>query len=431
MSFRLHLESPDGDNRILLWNPKDSSMIWEDNGQSLIYQEEEVPDYKVVEKFSPSKPLKGKSASVKSLKIQMGLSCNYDCSYCSQAVHQHEATVSLTNDVDEFLKNIDWIEGEPEKVQFWGGEPFVYWAKLKRMVPALRAKWPSANFGMVTNGSLIKKEQLEFIEEFDIGIAMSHDGPGQYLRGPDPLEDPEIVRSVRYLTENRPNKFNFTAVLTQKNNDPDTIREYLSQRVGVPVRLDFEGIVHSHDERVGGWTQEDYSNMKANIVSTFLKGNAANYGLFEMKMGSIIQNAAEQRSQYTAGQKCGMDQRDQIAVDLKGNVMTCHSVGAQGEHNIGKMDNVDAVELNTSWLWTERPDCPSCPVQPLCGGSCMYLDGEDWRVSCENEYQFNTAILSGVVFTMTGMLVTKIEGKHTRPHVTRKLDLIPVVSIAA
>ena len=35
-----------------------------------------------------------------------------------------------------------WIADAPEKIELWGGEPFLYWAKIKRLIPALAARFP-------------------------------------------------------------------------------------------------------------------------------------------------------------------------------------------------------------------------------------------------------------------------------------------------
>ncbi|BBI61648.1 hypothetical protein HSBAA_29540 [Vreelandella sulfidaeris] len=38
----------------------------------------------------------------------------------------------------------DWLVGQPQRIEFWGGEPLVYWKKLKLLVPALRERFPDS-----------------------------------------------------------------------------------------------------------------------------------------------------------------------------------------------------------------------------------------------------------------------------------------------
>ena len=116
---------------------------------------------------------------IKILKIQLGLSCNYSCEYCSQRfVPTAEETSS--KHVDKFLENLDsWMKETPKKVEFWGGEPLVYFKTLKPLAEALRIKWPDVKFLMITNGSLLTPEINDWLVEQNVDVGISHDGPGQ------------------------------------------------------------------------------------------------------------------------------------------------------------------------------------------------------------------------------------------------------------
>lgn len=430
MTFELKLLDHENNVDMVLWNPKESSLIWKNEGTPVL-ELDEKSNHLISQPFSPSDPLIGKDSNPTKLKIQLGLSCNYDCSYCNQSLQRNEASVSSMSDVDNFIATMDeWLKEPPMQIQFWGGEPFVYFAKLKKLVPFLRERFPNTQFGMVTNGSMIRAEQREFIEKYDISIAMSHDGQGQHLRGPDPLDDAEVLSSIQKLATERPDKFNFTGVITQNNSDVQAIKKYLNDKLGVPVRMDFEGVVNAHDSRVGIWSETEYDALRASTIKAFTDGNAMDYGIFQSKLSGFVTAITSQRESKTFGQSCGMDRKDMLAVDLNGSVMTCHSTGAGGEHNIGSVKELDKVKLSTSYHWSNRPDCSSCPVQTICGGSCMYLTGDDWKVSCENEYQFNMGILAGILFLITGRLLIEVNGDHTRPTVTRSEKLIPVMQIA-
>ena len=63
-----------------------------------------VPDAKPFTSMGASSPegygVQVCEAVVGQLKIQLGLSCNYSCSYCGQAAEINAATVTKTADVD-------------------------------------------------------------------------------------------------------------------------------------------------------------------------------------------------------------------------------------------------------------------------------------------------------------------------------------------
>src|SRR5262245_26528329 len=246
--YTLHCRAQTGETVRLFYNPHTSELLDENGGPV-------VPDsapaaFRDALRISPSAPGR-KSSAPRMLKIQLGLRCNYSCSYCSQASHIESAAVTRTADADRFLAALEqWLTGAPERIEFWGGEPFVYFAKLKKLVPALRERFPAAELVIVTNGSLIDEEIVDFIERYDITIGVSHDGPGQHLRGPDPFDDPERATWLRELWRRRGprRKMVFNVVFTPANQDVEQTYQWFAQRMDDhDVALSTEGAVVSYD----------------------------------------------------------------------------------------------------------------------------------------------------------------------------------------
>ena len=157
------------------------------------------------------------------LKIQLGLSCNYSCEYCSQRfVPTAEETSS--KHVDKFLENLDsWMKETPKKVEFWGGEPLVYFKTLKPLAEALRIKWPDVKFLMITNGSLLTPEINDWLVEQNFSVGISHDGPGQPVRGPDPLNDADKRDNILDLFKRKKRN-------RKTRSDRDYVNEVLQSR---------------------------------------------------------------------------------------------------------------------------------------------------------------------------------------------------------
>jgi uncharacterized protein len=79
--------------------------------------------------FNKDNPLK-KSKLITTLKIQMGLSCNYSCDYCSQKFVERAETYK--KDIDEFMRKLEVLEFDEQqglKIEFWGGD-HLYTGKL-------------------------------------------------------------------------------------------------------------------------------------------------------------------------------------------------------------------------------------------------------------------------------------------------------------
>ena len=404
MWFDLTLEARDGSRHHVRYNPHTS----ECEGLPLPV---EPGIFAQVARVAKDKPL-GKSRAPRVLKIQLGLSCNYACSYCSQAFQIADATVSKLADVEHFLTQLDgWITDAPEKIELWGGEPFLYWAKIKRLVPALAERFPAARFSIVTNGSLLSREKLDFIAEHDIEITISHDGPGQHLRGPDPFDDPDKSHWIETLLAERPEKNGFNAVLTRQHHDLRALKAWFVDKVGPDIFVGLEGVVNVYDAATaigtGRFEPAELNSLTRSIFEALAEDPNA-FGLGE-RINEFYASIQRQRPIEALGQKCGMDSTEAIAVDLRGNVMTCQNTGAKGVHKIGHVAEFDAIALDTATHFAFRDECMSCPVVQLCKGSCMFLEGDFFKQSCANELAFNMGIMMAAVWHLTGMVVWEVK----------------------
>jgi uncharacterized protein len=404
MWFDLTLEARDGSNHHLRYNPHTS----ECEGLPLAVN---PGSFTPMPRVTKQKPL-GKSRAPRILKIQLGLSCNYACSYCNQAFQIGVATVSKLADVEHFLDQLDaWITAAPEQIELWGGEPFLYWAKIKRLVPALAERFPDARFSIITNGSLLDREKLDFIAKHDVVITISHDGPGQHLRGPDPLDDPERRAWIEALLAERPDKVGFNAVLTRAHHDLKALNAWFAEKVGLDIFVGLEGVVNVYDAATaigtGRFEPAQLNSLTRSIFEALVEDPNA-FGL-GARINEFYASIQRRRPIEALGQKCGMDREDTIAVDLIGNVMTCQNTGANGAHKIGHVAVFEDIALNTATHFAFRPECMSCPVVQLCKGSCMFLEGEFFKQSCANEFAFNMGIMMAAVWHLTGMVVVGVE----------------------
>ncbi len=409
MWFDLSMQARDGSESLIRYNPHTSEI------EGITLPDAPERDWAAVPRANKSNPLR-KSRRPRTLKIQMGLSCNYACSYCNQAFQINDATVSTKSDVERFLAQLEnWIEAAPERIELWGGEPFVYWAKLKRLVPALAARFPETRFSIITNGSLLSREKLDFIARYDIGIGLSHDGPGQNLRGPDPLDDPEKRRWIEALLAERPGKVSINTVLTRENHSLEAIATWFRERLGKDVPLSLEGVVNTYDAATllgsGAFDEDDLRHLSDEVFYPLANDPNA-FGLGE-RLNRFIRSLVDRRPVTALGQKCGMDRADDIAVDLMGNVMTCQNTGAKGVHKIGHVEAFEDIALDTATHFAFRPDCMACPVVQLCKGSCMFLEGEFFAQSCRNEYAYNLGILRATLYHLTGLMLAQVEPSRT------------------
>lgn len=426
--YTLACRTSAGDTVRLMYRPHASELV-DAEGVPLIA--DAAPSaFDAVEQVSPAAP-GWKTRAVRTLKIQLGLRCNHACSYCNQASAVADEVPTRTADAQAFLDGLgQWLEGAPRRIEFWGGEPLLYFAKLRRLVPALRERFPDAVFTMVSNGSLLDAEVLAFLETWDLRVAISHDGPGQHLRSPDPFVDPVRAHWLRELWRRRGRgrgRVHFHVVLTPANADLATTRAWFVDKLGDPeVAVDTEGVVGIYDEAAlpaAGWSEADYRRLHEGIVTAFETGDILHWRSLREKAQDFVRSLQRGRPAHALGQKCDMDAPDQLAVDLHGHVLTCQNTAARGRHRIGHVERMEEVRLDTATHWSHRECCTHCPVVQLCRGGCMFLEGLPFARTCENEYRFNLAILAGVLRSVTGLRLEDVQGDVRRPVARRTILL--------
>lgn len=404
--------------RVLVYNSTDSTLT-DENGVSLVPD----PEHRVVRTI-PERMPRGKG-DVRVLKIQLGLSCNYSCEYCSQRFVPH-AEETHRDEAETFLSGLDdWLRTNPESIEFWGGEPFVYWKTLRPLAEALRDRFPKATFSVITNGSLIDDEKTDWLDRLGFHVAISHDGPGQSVRGPDPLDDPDrraaILALYRRLAPQK--RFSFNAMMNRSNTSRAAVQQFFEALVAPDVEhlsIGEGGIVDAYDEggvaqslravdEVMAYRNRGFGEIRSGQTTRFASGVGE-------KIASFVNSFRTRRPLAAVGQKCGMDQRDVVAVDLRGNVLTCQNVSSVSanpagvSHRIGHVSDLDSVELATGTHWSERSECPSCPMIHICKGACLFLSGPLWETSCDNAYSDAVPIFAASIEFLTGCVPIFIDG---------------------
>jgi sulfatase maturation enzyme AslB (radical SAM superfamily) len=95
------------------------------------------------------------------------------------------------------------------------------------MYPVFKSK--DISVFIPSNGSLFKGPIFRFVADNDIRMGISHDGPGQVLRGRDPLNDKEIFANIKWMLDNKPDHITFQPVVTTASKSHLDIVNYFSQ----------------------------------------------------------------------------------------------------------------------------------------------------------------------------------------------------------
>lgn len=423
------------------YNPHTSEFLNHNNEPidlSMINSYYEPKQFKNWTPNSPSNPAK-KHNHPHTIKIQMGLKCNYACSYCNQASFVPNSIQGNPKDAENFLEKLDtWFKGDGNKVrwEFWGGEPLVYIKVLRKLVEGIRKRFPEAEFNMISNASMLTKDIVDWLDDNDVQLGISHDGHVyEEQRGKDVLDVPESLEAIKYAYHKLfpKGRIGFNCVLTIKNYSMLKVMEHISSKLGVSkyeIPLTTEEVMLPYDS--GGMmlspsTPKEYQDLFETIfseaVSTKLMGVSAIFN----KLDDFFKSIIEKRPFTAFGQKCGMDDPHIVAVDLKGNSMTCQNVNAKLEnHHLGNVYETGTEGLNMKLVhhFRTRSECVRCPVVQLCKGACLFLEDTHWTKACDVSFAYNIALFAVAVNFLTGGLLREIKGIPRRDTMKSSIPII-------
>ena len=428
MKFEIHAEKSSTDKAVFYYDNV-TNVLTNESGKEFKDSNFKLDPTTIRETkpFSKDNPLK-KSKLITTLKIQLGLSCNYSCDYCSQKFVERPPETSK-KDIEDFMAKLEVLEFDEEeglRVEFWGGEPLVYWKTLKPLAEAIVDKFKDwkkpISLGMVTNGSILTREICSWLYYMGFSVGISHDGPNQNVRGPDPFVDPAKKKILMefYKVMKPQDRISFNTMMNRKNTSRKAIHDWFVEFTGDPtVSIGEGGMVDAYDEDGVNSSlstlKEHFDYRKQSFSDIFSTNGKINFGQTINKIDSFTKSVLRQIDSKYVGQKCGMENENTLAIDLKGNVVTCQNVSVvetskNGEPHLGgNLDDYDNVELKSVTHWLNRDKCSECPVLHLCKGSCMYLDGKYWDITCDNAYSDNVALFALSIEMITGYIPTLIK----------------------
>jgi uncharacterized protein len=421
MKFTLYCRNEAGDTAKLYYDNQ-TGLLHDEEGKSFGSGTGLKTEYNLP--FIPDQernPIR-KSKSPKTLKIQLGLSCNYECEYCLQRFVPHSDEKSLGL-VPSFVENLkENIIGEPENIQLWGGEPLVYIKTLYPLVAALKEMYPKARISMITNGSLLNSKTVDWILENDIDVAISHDGPSQRIRGEDPLNNimtAEPIKRLYWQRKNAGKPISFNTMIHAQNNDRAAVQEWFKKAIGDDEVLIGEGaVIEVYDESAienSLNTLEDQIAIRTLTHNQLVNREINNFVLVGDRMGSWITSMINGRHQSTLGMKCGVERPDVLIVDLAGNVITCQNGSATATapngkpHKGGELNDLAGVKIETATHFSKRQNCSNCPVVQECKGGCMFLFDDLFNRSCNNTYSDHISFFTAAVAEISGWTPLYIE----------------------
>lgn len=373
----------------------DTTTFW-DGGREIVIEPfgEPSPVYDNSKAYTPEGLIK--SDTPRFVRIVFGFNCNMHCKYCSQANTDKRKGTSVKQAVEFAKRFCESVKGDPKRIELWGGEPLVYWKHIKAIMPILKARFPQTLFGIITNGSLVTQEIIDFIDRNDMTCVLSYDGPAQYIRGEDVLADEnkrKLWVELYHRVKDKPRdispttqRFAIASTITRVNKNLSEVIEYDRKMFGdvtVPV-------FHDYVTAMGGiYGQDGYeatcfrlSDCKDIEAEAYQNLNASDIEVSTSCIASaqeLILKAVHHAPTGTS--LCGSDGDDCLFVKIDGTIMRCQNEDAL-PNQYGSLFDLSKARVTGATMWQKRETCTTCPVVGLCRGACPFMKGNAFASAC-------------------------------------------------
>ncbi len=325
------------------------------------------------------------------VSVVLGMACNFACVYCYEGSQKGErAMADATADhLVEFLLSRLSAEKKGLIIDFYGGEPLLYSARIKDLVsrlgPLVRERGGRFEFTLVSNGSLLTPEVVGELVALGLSSAkITVDGPAANHDRFRPRRDGRgswelIVANLKACCGLLPIFLSGNYTRDNFRLFPRLLDELAAAGVG-PGRLaavQFSPVIQINDR----FANPDFSGgCRASNepwlveASLFIRGETLRRGYNFPKLRPAT---------------CMVDLDDNFTVHFDGKIYKCVSLVGHREFIAGDIRRGGA-RLPAGYRpdnWRKEEMCRRCDYLPLCFGGCRYLayqrDGQVAGVDCQ------------------------------------------------
>lgn len=308
------------------------------------------------------------------LIINPTLQCNFRCWYCYE---EHKSLSYMSENtirsISKFVENTIKKNSELKflNLSFFGGEPLLEFKRV--VVPILQqldliCKENDVHLSVhfTTNGSLLTKDIMLFLKNYDAGFQITLDGGAEfhnktrYFVSGKPSFD-IILNNIKELAQMGMKvvlRINYTLANLQSVLD---IVQYL-EKIEMPYRnninVDFQAV----------W--QEAGNLASNTEYKTL--------LFQLKkkfkeLGYLVSHQAT--NNYVLN-SCYADKRNEALVNYSGDIYSCTARDFTPESRMGVLLEDGNISWENNSLETKmnckfkKSICRTCRIAPICGGGC-------------------------------------------------------------
>ena len=327
------------------------------------------------------KPLKKifSATAFNNLYLIPSSSCNLRCKHCYVETYNSNFSSNLSMSREETKNAIDLFfrlsahglrerTSDIKKITFFGGEPLLNVDLLCFSVGYIRKNYGQKHaIIIVTNGTLLNKELIDFFKKNNVQLVVSLDGPKEINRAyRDNMHYDKIIANLKYLSDISCN-FSISCTLNPINySEILEILEWFREEIkpkGIDLNLPLPPL--SNELKI--------SDLTDLMWKSFLWGE---------KIGLHINPVATKllclKNKIFYYDDCGQN-GGQLDFFPNNRVGVCHAMETNKTFTeaISKYDYREITSNENFQKWNDcnclnKEDCLSCIALGLCGGGCKF-----------------------------------------------------------
>lgn len=306
--------------------------------------------------------------------------CNLACRYCfienpnCDKIELH--SMSEKTAITAINKYIDYLHSEGMKealLIFYGGEPTLNWSVVKAVVDRTTMETDiEFQYTMVTNGTLLDNDKVQYISDHNINLGISIDGP-------KPINDANrifknsagsvydtILPKIEMAQRSTHVCLSITlapSVVAKKNEVLEWLESSPFNSIGFNL--------YCYTKKDSNW--ESYSVQATEmIIKAYEKLRTS---VFDDRIQRKIDSLREKKFKFT---DCGAIGGNQVVFKANGDVCVCHAYEKTDKYTICNINDSDFSSIISSdefSFWQKRvpifnEECLACEALFCCGGGC-------------------------------------------------------------
>ena len=318
--------------------------------------------------------------NIRKIVLMLGTACNFNCIYCVQHDNKPRFKKQISPQVMEWLEKVAYqmpMKLKP-RIHFYGGEPLLYKEQIHQVIDHFGDDF---DYLIVSNGSYLTDEDVDYFNEHNVHFALSNDGPNTKItRQIDMFDDPEFVARFNRLKSRE-----VDGVISALNQDFYAFFDHVEKH-SPGTQVSHEELICNEytDPRLPEFDPEvllsGYKRMGEELLDSWnnqcSRSNGANIFNRYLKQAITFLN----RPEFPEFGVCGSG-KSVINVDVQGNVYLCKNFNlkigtvADSYEVLYERAKEETKKLRDENI--EKKGCFDCSAFYWCRGGCPFEKPSD------------------------------------------------------